>query len=354
MPDTIKSPFKFLDAYDKNDRDIFFGREAETLELHDRVFETNLVLLYGASGTGKTSLINCGLGNQFESTDWYPLFVRRKDYIIDSLFDELRKHAVRSLNPDTPLDKCVRSLYLDYFKPIYLIFDQFEELFILGTREEQTRFFELLRELLDKNLQCKVLLSMREEYIASLSNYEHVIPELFDNRLRVEAMSVKNLKEVIQGTVEAFEIDMEDKDSTTELIINNLRDKRSQIDLANLQVYLDRLYRLDVKRRGQTEKRVFDQKLVKDTGELADVLSAFLDEQLSLVEREIKDKFHIKQQGVPLNVLFELVTDNGTKQSMDVDVVKKSLKRRKDISAETVDYCIQRFKDMRILRELNE
>ena len=50
----IKSPFKFLDAYTKEDKDIFFGREAETDELYDRVFETNLVLLYGASGTGKT------------------------------------------------------------------------------------------------------------------------------------------------------------------------------------------------------------------------------------------------------------------------------------------------------------
>lgn len=53
MVKQIKSPFKFLDAYDQSDRDIFFGREQETQELYDRLFETNVVLLYGASGTGK-------------------------------------------------------------------------------------------------------------------------------------------------------------------------------------------------------------------------------------------------------------------------------------------------------------
>ena len=34
-----KSPFKFLDSYTKEDRDIFFGREAEVEELYQKVFE---------------------------------------------------------------------------------------------------------------------------------------------------------------------------------------------------------------------------------------------------------------------------------------------------------------------------
>ena len=54
----IKSPFKFLDAYDKEDKEIFFGREAETDELYDRVFETDLILLYGASGRHRKDKFN--------------------------------------------------------------------------------------------------------------------------------------------------------------------------------------------------------------------------------------------------------------------------------------------------------
>ena len=49
----MKSPFKFLDAYTIEDKDVFFGREKETEALYEMVFETKMLLLYGMSGTGK-------------------------------------------------------------------------------------------------------------------------------------------------------------------------------------------------------------------------------------------------------------------------------------------------------------
>ncbi len=52
----MKSPFKFLDAYTKEDRDIFFGREKEIEELYHRVFDSRIMLVYGESGTGKSLL----------------------------------------------------------------------------------------------------------------------------------------------------------------------------------------------------------------------------------------------------------------------------------------------------------
>lgn len=349
----IKSPFKFLDAYTKEDKDIFFGREVETDELYDRIFETNLVLLYGASGTGKTSLILCGLGNCFASSDWMPLFVRRGDHLIHALNQEIYEYSVKKLDVGLPLKKRIRSLYLDYFKPIYLIFDQFEELFILGSKEEQQEFFQLVKEVLDESLQCKILISMREEYIAYLSDFEKEIPEIFDNRQRIEKMSATMIREVIGSTADAFDIQVNERDRTIDMIIENLRDKRHGIDLANLQVYLDRLYRQDVARRNDSDRIIFDPVLVEMTGELEDVLAAFLDEQLNVIEAELAEK-GVKRKGIPMDVLFTLVTDNGTKQSMKIDLIKESLFNRKKIEAEYVDFCIERFKQMRILRELSE
>jgi MoxR-like ATPase len=55
----IKSPSKFLDSFTLADRAIFFGRDQELTELCRRVFESKILLVYGVSGTGKTSLINC-------------------------------------------------------------------------------------------------------------------------------------------------------------------------------------------------------------------------------------------------------------------------------------------------------
>ncbi|MCP4437445.1 MAG: ATP-binding protein [Aureispira sp.] len=356
MAKITNSPFKFLDAYGKEDEEIFFGRKQETEELYDRMFETNLVLLYGASGTGKTSLINCGLANQFESTDWNPIFVRLRGHdMIATLKEELRGHCITKLDQNASVIKLVNTLYKDYFKPVYIILDQFEELFILTTKDQQKAFFEELYKLLEAHLQCKVLISMREEYIAYLSEYEDIIPTLFDNRLRVEKMNSTNLKEVIIKTTQEYDIQMIKPDEVATQIIEKLRDKNHQIDLANLQVYLDRLYRLDVERRGKTQRKIqFDDNLIKQTGGLEDVMSSFLDEQLDVLEQELVKTQNVKQKGVPLDILFALVTDNGTKQAVDVAQIKKQLKRAKNIESKTIDYCISRFKEMRILRELSQ
>ena len=73
----MKTPFKFLDAYTYNDRYNFFGREDETEELYRMVFKSSLILIYGLSGTGKTSLVQCGLASKFDGPDWFPFFLRR-------------------------------------------------------------------------------------------------------------------------------------------------------------------------------------------------------------------------------------------------------------------------------------
>lgn len=46
------SPFKFLDSFTKDDKDIYFGREREVEELYARIFQGKLLLVYGLSGTG--------------------------------------------------------------------------------------------------------------------------------------------------------------------------------------------------------------------------------------------------------------------------------------------------------------
>ncbi|MEK7728073.1 MAG: ATP-binding protein, partial [candidate division KSB1 bacterium] len=109
----MKSPFKFLDAYDRQDKEIFFGRAEEIEQLYKLIFQTNLVLVYGQSGTGKTSLIQCGLANRFKPTDWFELFVRRKDNLNISLQREIRRHAETPIAEEATVSEAIQSLYLD-------------------------------------------------------------------------------------------------------------------------------------------------------------------------------------------------------------------------------------------------
>jgi AAA+ ATPase superfamily predicted ATPase len=238
-----KSPFKFLDPYTLEDKELFFGREAEIDTLHDLVYETNLILIYGPSGTGKTSLIQCGLASRFQKTDWFDLYIRRRDNINYALLAEIRKNALTPISDDASVPTAVQSLFLDFFKPIYLIFDQFEELYLLGTHEERQTFIQTIADIVKADISCKMIIVMREEFIALLYDFEKIVPQLFDKRIRVEPMSFANVDKVIRGSASQFNIDLDDSENTVSLIIDKISDGKSGVQLSYLQVYLDRLYR---------------------------------------------------------------------------------------------------------------
>lgn len=353
----MNSPFKFLDAYQKEDVDRFFGREKETAQLYNAVFAANLTLLYGASGTGKTSLINCGLGNKFYDTDWLPLFVRREDQIMKSLNKVIRQalgeHIPGNFNQLSIQDK-IRRLYQTFYKPVYLIFDQFEELFILGKKREQENFYRSIAQLLQADLQAKIILSIREEWIAYLNEFEKIVPSLFDNRLRIEKMNDKNVYRVLAGTARHHQIMVDTPSKTFMQIINNLRDKHERVDLTNLQVYLDRLYREDLARKGKksTTRINFDLLLVKRVGRIENVLSEFLDEQLEQMEQKLASKGVKNPEGLPLEILFAMVTEDGTKQAMNSTAIMQSLPKNRQIAPEHLAFCLEEFASIKLLKQL--
>ena len=356
------SPFKFLDPYGKDDADFFFGREKETAQLFNAVHASNLTLLYGASGTGKTSLINCGLANKFYDTDWMPLFIRRDIDINQSL--DLKLNNALAATEEQPekwsIEKKVDILFLDYFKPIYLIFDQFEELFIFGTKPEQELFYQTLKKLLNtpegtsKGLHVKVIISIREEWIAYLNEFEKVIPYLFDNRLRVEKMNSDNLYRVVEGTLYHAHIQVEPTEETIDLILNNIHDKKEGIELTNLQVYLDRVYRKAIAASNQSAEQpvVFTPSVVNAVGAMSNVISDFLDEELSNIETRLSEERQIKQpKGLPMEILFALVSNDGTKKPSMIDEIVENLPDNRQMKVEDIAFCLEEFKRIRILRE---
>lgn len=369
----MQSPFKFLDPYEAEDHRRFFGREKETAQLYNAVFAANLTLLYGGSGTGKTSLVNCGLANMFYPTDWLPIFIRREQNINDSLQAALRAqlpHPIPEDWADRSVSRQIETLYQQYYRPVYLIFDQFEELFIMGTQTEQQQFYETIAGLIGMRssgsterpatqaaVQAKVLLIIREEWIAHLNEFEQVIPQLFDNRLRVERMNDRSIARVIAGTIAQIDeprITIEQPPVTIPKIIENLRDKHQRVDLTNLQVYLDRLYRRAIKRQADNADGplTFDPELVDSVGRIDNVLGVFLEEQMIRLEEELQSRGANSTRGLPLEILFTLVTEDGTKRQMSDTDILEALPRNRQLSESQLRYCLEELQRLRLLRGL--
>jgi hypothetical protein len=354
------NPFKFLDPFEKKDAALFFGREKETAQLWNAVHASNLTLVYGASGTGKTSLVQCGLASKFYDSDWLPLFIRHRGDFEASLHASL--DAALNLDPQNEADVLMASrpaedklnlIFVDHFKPVYLLFDQFEEIYIIGEPEKrkalQHAFYQALKSILEKpNLHVKIVIIIREEWIAHLNEFEKTVPYLFDNRLRVEHMNTENLFNFIGNTLHYAHIPLETPDETIDLILENIRDTREGIELTNLQVYLDRLYREGSK----IDRLIFDLPLVNSVGKMENVISDFLDEELTKIEYKLENERKIsKPKGLPMEILFKFTTDNGTKKPLTTEALLAQLPEKWVLSTADIEFCLSEFKRIRVLRE---
>jgi len=358
-------PFKFLASYNQNDTDIFFGRNDEVDALYEMVFQNSILLVYGTSGTGKTSLIQCGLAGRFKSYDWKALMIRRASNINTSLKkalldaggdnlddeDALTKDATRKL---TGLSRLVKGVYLNCFKPIYLIFDQFEELYILGTKDEQKEFIESIKEILKAEQPVKMIFSIREEYLGHLYEFEKEVPQLLRKKLRVEPMTEGKVKDVLKGInnykFSNVKINPVELDTITEGIFKRLRenDKLLTIQLPYLQVYLDKLYFEATKDEKRQADALITLDVLKRVGNIGDVLSNFLDEQV----KSISKKLSVNNKNVSSDTIWKVLTQfctlEGTKEPVSKEDLLKKLKPT-GIDENLITDLLKEFESNRIL-----
>jgi gliding motility-associated protein GldM len=347
----MKSPFKFLDSYTKDDRDIFFGRDREIEELYQRVFDSKLLLVYGVSGTGKSSLIHCGLANKFQETDWLPLVIRRGGNIIDSMASSIKAASIteqqNKFSAPGDFKKGVRSLYLDHYKPVFFIFDQFEELFIFGDKEERKAFIHIVKSLFESDLQCRLIFVMREEYMAGVTEFEKYISTFFANRVRIEKMSHRNALEAIKEPCKVFNINLEE--GFAESLLEKLSPGETDVELTYLQVFLDKIFRLAVgfipPLQGGAGGSAFTLSLLEKTGNVSDLLGSFLDEQVNLLENP--------DEGMA--VLKSFVSIKGSRRQLlpeEVSEYAQTLGQR--IEGPVLMNLLQTFINLRILRDKDE
>lgn len=346
----LKSPFKFLDSYTKDDREIFFGRDKEIEELYSRVFESKILLVYGTSGTGKSSLINCGLANKFNDSDWLPVNIRRGNDINRSLLEAMSRIAITKF----PFEKAaadikhrydlgglLRSLYLDHFKPVFLIFDQFEEIFIFGYKDEREQLVTNIKSVIDSEIQCRFIFSVREEYLAGITEFERQIPTFLSNRIRIEKMTRHIAVQTIEGPCRVNKIEVEP--GFPEALLEKLNPDNPEVELTWLQVYLDKVLRLETDENKEVKR--FNKGVIDRIGDVKDLLGAFLEEQIS----------QLSDPETGMVILKSFVSVKGTKQQRsEEEIIDYCMTFGKDASHESVRSSIQRFISLRLLKEKDE
>ena len=222
---TISSPFIGLVPYSEVDARFFFGRGRDTRVIISNLFASRLTLLYGASGVGKSSVLQAGVLSQLrqriarareEGETARLAVVYFKDWQGDVL-GLLRKRIYDavgdSFDGDTGLEPVGDSL-LDFllavskrFKGnVMVILDQFEEYFLYHPDDDGPRSFarQFAEAANSRELKVRFLLSLRDDAVSKLDRFKTMIPNLFSNYLRLQHLDAEAAREAIVRPVTEY------------------------------------------------------------------------------------------------------------------------------------------------------
>lgn len=333
----FRNPFKFLDAYGPEDGDIFFGREAEAEEALRHFYRKKHLLLYGESGSGKTSLIQCGLRGKIAEED--AVFITLRSHA--DAWRQLREtilERVPGLAPEADTVELLRELAEFESRTLVLVFDQFEELFIAHGKASKRHFARELRQLIDVRLDLKLLFVIRQEYLALLTELEREVPSLFENRLWLRRMSDEDAQRAVESACQVCGVGLEAGLAGT--IVRRLTVEGNGVELPYLQVVMDRLYRKAVDAGGNPP--FISSAAYESEGRIEDILARFMEEE---VER-LPDPDHGR------HILKAMVTGEGTKKVVSgVELARDTLNFGAAIPPRELNAAIRQLIQSRILRE---
>ena len=219
-----------VQPFQKEQANLFFGRDEEIDRLFDLILLERLVVLFGKSGYGKSSLLNAGILPRLDAESargkrrYCPVQVRFNAFGgQDSLMQKFIFHAAQALESHRPepikfiqgvpetLWSQLKFANLGATATIVLIFDQFEEFFSYPD-EQQQDFKRQLAELLyadipaylkqneeqhtpteiaflREKMDVKAVLSIRADRMSDLDRLKDKLPAILHKRCELRALT---------------------------------------------------------------------------------------------------------------------------------------------------------------------
>jgi WD40 repeat protein len=207
------NPFVGPRSFDRTDR--LYGRDRETQDLVDLLVAERIVMLHSPSGAGKTSLIRAGLVPRLEDDGFEVLPIVRlthelppdlaaagasepNTYVLNTLLSLEEGLPAERQRPLGEIAELTLAQYLDGRRDLdgragntVLVFDQFEEVVTTDPTDldAKAEFFAQLGAALSARSRW-ALFSLREDFLAELDPYVHLVPTRLDHRFRLDLLRV--------------------------------------------------------------------------------------------------------------------------------------------------------------------
>ncbi len=347
-------PFKNLRRYEREDALIFFGRSCLIKDLYEEITspyrnKTPIILLYGQSGVGKSSVLQAGLLPRLEREQEVYLYAR-------PVTGGLARPLYQYFGSNDPT--VIKQKWLDKEraakKPFTLIVDQVEEVYTIpdpDVENELLNFGRLLKTLFTggESVEGKVILSFREEYLGRVKQELGTVLPIFLPEIRVDRLREKAIFEVVEGL-------SKDKNPeapyglkvTSELapaIARDLsRDAESPVATV-LQVLLTKMWEQTESSRQGSGEKVFDLELYRQIEEEGNWIQRLFEEQLGKLAAW--DDIPIAT-GLVYDLLYFLTTKRAT---AGLEKKETLLERYNQHPPEHIEQLITRLKQYYLLSE---
>lgn len=271
-----RSPYKYLNSFEEEDSDIFFGREKELVDLCTRVEATSQILVVSSkSGYGKTSMINAGLIPKLRERGEYDVYYIRCG---NNPWEELNRSVFKK---NIKASETLAATDFSSKKYQFIIIDQFEELFTGGSETEIATFREGINNFLHDNPNTKLILSIREDFYHMIGK-SNIIQYLDKNDYFLLPLPQNSAIEAIIKPAEQFGISFED--GLPQEIVDDLDSGEHSdngdngIDPSQLQIVCDKLYRESV----IMQEKIISFTLYNKLGRAEGILANYIEDSLGI------------------------------------------------------------------------
>ncbi|WP_171233334.1 protein kinase [Ruegeria sp. HKCCA4812] len=201
-------PYHGLSAFQPEDADRFFGREELVSDLLQRLRTLKVLVVGGASGSGKSSLIRAGVIPSLRqdlvpgSETWrIELFTPGRD-ALSELFYRLRGtegSARVRLGEFVSRPSIARQVVQDSGpRPVLLAIDQFEELFTLNDKQTAQDFVDALAAITDPaDSDVRIIVTIRADFYEKCAAIPWLAEAVSRNQVLVGPMSANDLRRSI-------------------------------------------------------------------------------------------------------------------------------------------------------------
>ena len=254
LPSEARGPFPGLDAYEADDRDVFFGRSAEVAGVIELLRTRGLVGIVGLSGAGKSSLTRAGVVPAIEEGalgGWPPTYrsviVTPGKNLMASLDAALVKVLGKPLaeHPEAVCQQLAANVDAKS-QGIVILVDQLEEIVTLHDASDEKASkgrldaLDLLSRLAEAPVGVRVIVAARRDMLDSVLAVDpHFSRALSRGTQHLSPLSGVGWEEVLDRSLEAYGYEFEDAELRRE-VVSDLKGRESAMPLA--QFGLTRLW----------------------------------------------------------------------------------------------------------------